>query len=123
MDAGDRPARIANVVGERVVAPGIDDVHEPVGNPRALLGGRLAGRRVEAPIDLEGVAGDDLAADPLGDGDRQTGFAGSGGSGQDEEGWIEGGAGGLVLGLGRLLVASRVRSRYAFTASCMWSRQ
>jgi hypothetical protein len=51
-----------------------------------LVARRLRGGSIETPVNLKGVASDDLATETLGDGDRQLRLAGSREATDDENG-------------------------------------
>ncbi len=63
-------------------------------------GGRRFGRaQVQAAIDLHGIDGNDLAAEPLGQAERDFGFTNGGRAGQQQG--LAGGSATRVFGLGR----------------------
>src|SRR5262245_37071094 len=86
---------------ERAVTTRIGDVDHEVAHAVALLARGLPGRRVEAAVDLDRVAGDDLSAETLGEGYGESGLSGPGGAGEDEE----------RRERGRVMVALRALSR------------
>ena len=63
---------------------GVDDVEEMMWHPRANLDSGLGAPNVEAAIDLHRVVVHDLAANRLGDLQRNVRFAGAGGPGDDD---------------------------------------
>lgn len=60
-----------------------------MGNAGEIRGGRLGGRDVEAAINLQGVAADDLAAQAQGEGDRDVGLTGAGGARDDQQARVQ----------------------------------
>jgi hypothetical protein len=63
----------------------IGDVEQPVRDKRSLVTRRLRGRRIEAAVDLEGVATDDLPAQPKGDKRCEPRFPGAGRAANDQD--------------------------------------
>ncbi len=82
-DLGARQRRVARAV-ERL--GGLDDIEQMVRRAGPQLRARLGAADVEAAVDLARIAVDDLAADQLGDADRQLGFAAAGRADDGDDG-------------------------------------
>ena len=78
MDVANRRGGVARVLRRRVLVGRIDDVDQVVRNAAPLGQRHLVGADVEAAIDRRRVAVDDLAAEPLGQRQRQRALAGRG---------------------------------------------
>ena len=63
---------------------GIGDVDEVMRNAGALFGAGLGGAEVHAAIDGNGIATDDFAVEPLGEGERERGLAAAGRAEEDD---------------------------------------
>ena len=87
-DAADGFAGEAAVVagGEGLVGRG--DVEQVVRDAGALVGRGLGGADLQAAVDGDGIAGDDLAGELLGKVEGEGGFAAGRGAGEDDEEWI-----------------------------------
>ena len=77
-DPRDRRARQARVVGGGEAGVRLDDVDQVVRHARPLRGRRLGAADVEPAVDLEAVAGDDLARVLAGEAQRERALAGGG---------------------------------------------
>ena len=114
-DRRDRGVGVPNVLGEGVIPARVGDVQQPVRDTLSILGRRLRGRRVEATVNLEGIAADHLALEPFGDPRRELRFPGArrAANDQNRRPYLEGERTGLGRGGGALRDSSLV----AFTVS------
>ncbi len=69
--------------GEGLV--GVDEVEAVVGDEGAIFRGGLGGADLHAAVDGDGVAGEDFGGEVLRKAEGEVGFAGGGGTGEDDE--------------------------------------
>ena len=112
-DRGDRGVGVPYVVGDGVVVPGVGHVDQPVRHALPLVSRGLCGRRVDAAVDLKGVAAHHLPTEALGDTDGEPRFAGPRRTAQEENRRPGGGAYDSFFERGEVRVWER--SRVAFT--------
>ncbi len=90
MDAGDR--LVGEFLEDRDGHGGIgrQNVDEVVPHQRPLIRGGFGRARIHADIEGTRIGIDDLDRDFRGQRQRQTGLAGTGRTGDDEDGWLVG---------------------------------
>jgi len=77
---------VAGVVAGGAGLSGVVEVEEMVGDEAALGGRGLGGAELHVAIDGDGVAGEDLGTEALGECERERGLAGGGGAEECDEG-------------------------------------
>ncbi len=104
-DAVDGFAGVAGPIASGEGLVGIDEVEAVVGDAGAVFAGGLGGADLHAAVDADGVAGEDLGGKALGEAEGEVGFAGGGGTDEDDQGWVGRwkAGGGVVVGLRGLL--------------------
>jgi hypothetical protein len=74
-DAGGRAERLPNEVGGRELNARIDGIDQMMGNAAHVRGRRFVRPDIEAPVDLDGIAVDDLAPEAEGQAHGDVGLA------------------------------------------------